>query len=95
MFLTVQQRILLTLLKCGPLQNSQIAKRVGITEQHCSNIINQLSKEGLIESEFNPPRRINKLTLKGMKIAEHVLEIKNLSSYEKAEKAFQTSLINQ
>jgi DNA-binding MarR family transcriptional regulator len=78
MLLTVQQRILLTLLKCGPLQNSYIAKRVGITEQHCSNIINQLSKEGLIESEFNPPRRINKLTLKGVKIAEHILEIRNL-----------------
>jgi len=75
MFLTVQQRILLTLLKFGPLQNSYIAKRVGITEQHCSNIINQLSIEGLIESEFKPPRRINRLTNRGAEIAEHLKEI--------------------
>jgi len=59
MFLTVQQRILLTLLKYGPLQNSYIAKRVSITEQHCSNVINQLSIEGLIESEFKPPRLLS------------------------------------
>ena len=75
MFLTVQQRILLTLLKYGPLQNSYIAKRVGITEQHCSNIINQLSIEGLIESEFKPPRRINKLTNRGIQIARRLQEI--------------------
>ena len=75
MFLTVQQRILLTLLKYGPLQNSYIAKRVGITEQHCSNIINQLSIEGLIESEFKPPRRINRLTDKGAEIAIRLEEV--------------------
>jgi DNA-binding MarR family transcriptional regulator len=75
MLLTVQQRILLTLLKYGPLQNSYIAKRVGITEQHCSNIINQLSKEGLIESEFKPPRRINRLTDKGAEIALRLEEV--------------------
>jgi DNA-binding MarR family transcriptional regulator len=75
MFLTVQQRILLTLLKCGPLQNSYIAKRVGITEQHCSNIINQLSKEGLIESEFKPPRRINRLTDEGVEIASYLQRV--------------------
>jgi len=75
MLLTVQQRILLTLLKYGSLQNSYIAKRVGITEQHCSNIINQLSIEGLIESEFKPPRRINKLTNRGIQIARRLQEI--------------------
>ena len=75
MFLTVQQRILLTLLKYGPLQNSYIAKSVGITEQHCSNIVNQLSIEGLIESEFKPPRRINKLTNRGIQIARRLQEI--------------------
>ena len=75
MFLTVQQRILLTLLKYGPLQNSYIAKRVGITEQHCSNVINQLSIEGLIESEFKPPRRINRLTDKGAEIAIRLEEV--------------------
>jgi DNA-binding MarR family transcriptional regulator len=80
MLLTVQQRILLTLLKYGPLQNSYIAKRVGITEQHCSNIINQLSKEGLIESEFHAPRRVNRLSPAGRKIAEHIQEIKNMSA---------------
>ena len=80
MFLTVQQRILLTLLKYGPLQNSYIAKRVGITEQHCSNVINQLSIEGLIESEFKPPRRVNRLSPAGRKIAEHIQEIKNMSA---------------
>ena len=75
MLLTVQQRILLALLKCGPLQNSYIAKRVGITEQHCSNVVNQLSIEGLIESEFKPPRRINKLTNRGVQIARRLEEI--------------------
>ena len=75
MFLTVQQRILLALLKYGPLQNSYIAKRVGITEQHCSNIVNQLSIEGLIESEFKPPRRINRLTDKGSEIALRLEEV--------------------
>jgi DNA-binding MarR family transcriptional regulator len=75
MFLTVQQRILLTLLKYGPLQNSRIAKRVGITEQHCSNVIAGLYEEGLIESEFKPPRRINHLTDKGVEIALHLQEV--------------------
>lgn len=75
MHLTVQQRILLTLLKCGSLQNSRIAKRVGITEQHCSNVVNQLSKEGLIESELQPPRRINRLTHRGVEIAKRLEEI--------------------
>jgi DNA-binding MarR family transcriptional regulator len=80
MFLTVQQRILLTLLKYGPLQNSYIAKRVGITEQHCSNLINQLSKEGLIESEFHAPRRVNRLSPVGRQIAERILEVEKISA---------------
>lgn len=42
MFLTVKQKILVTLLEYGPLQNNDIAKRVGITEQWCSLTVNAL-----------------------------------------------------
>ncbi|MDI6905719.1 MAG: winged helix-turn-helix transcriptional regulator [Candidatus Bathyarchaeia archaeon] len=75
MFLTTQHRILITLLEHGPLQNSQIAKRVGITEQWCSEMVNALHAEGLIESEFKHPRRISKLTERGVEIAKHLKEI--------------------
>ncbi|MCL6578789.1 MAG: winged helix-turn-helix transcriptional regulator [Candidatus Bathyarchaeota archaeon] len=75
MFLTVKQKILVTLLEKGPLQNSEIAKRVGITEQWCSETINALHTEGLIESQFITPRRINKLTDKGTEVAKHLKEI--------------------
>jgi predicted transcriptional regulator len=75
MFLTVKQKILVILLEKGPLQNSQIAKRAGITEQWCSEIINALQAEGLIESQFITPRRINKLTDKGIQVAKHLEEI--------------------
>lgn len=75
MFLTVKQKILVILLEKGPLQNSQIAKRAGITEQWCSETINALHKEGLIESQFITPRRINKLTDRGIEIAKHLKEI--------------------
>jgi DNA-binding Lrp family transcriptional regulator len=75
MFLTVKQKILVTLLEKGPLQNSQIAKQVGITEQWCSEIINALHAEGLIESQFITPRRINKLTSTGVEVAKHLKEI--------------------
>jgi Mn-dependent DtxR family transcriptional regulator len=75
MFLTVKQKILVLLLEKGPLQNSQIARRVGITEQWCSEIINNLHREGLIESQFITPRRINKLTNTGVEIAERLREI--------------------
>jgi len=75
MFLTVKQKILVTLLEKGPLQNSQIAKRVGITEQWCSEIISDLHKEGLIESQFVTPRRINKLTKRGIEVAKRLKEI--------------------
>jgi len=75
MFLTVKQKILVTLLEKGPLQNSEIAKRVGITEQWCSEMINTLHEEGLIESQFITPRRINKLTKRGFEVAKHLKEI--------------------
>jgi predicted transcriptional regulator len=75
MFLTVKQKILVTLLEKGPLQNSDIAKRVGITEQWCSETINALHAEGLIESQFVTPRRINKLTDRGTEVAKHLKEI--------------------
>jgi DNA-binding MarR family transcriptional regulator len=75
MFLTVKQKILVILLEKGPLQNSEIAKRAGITEQWCSEVINVLHAEGLIESCFMPPRRINKLTNKGTEVAKRLKEI--------------------
>jgi Mn-dependent DtxR family transcriptional regulator len=75
MFLTVKQKILVILLEKGPLQNSEIAKRAGITEQWCSETINALQAEGLIESQFIIPRRINKLTEKGMEVAKRLKEI--------------------
>ncbi|MEM3162726.1 MAG: winged helix-turn-helix transcriptional regulator [Candidatus Bathyarchaeia archaeon] len=82
MFLTVKQKILVILLEKGPLQNSEIAKRAGITEQWCSETINALHKEGLIESQFITPRRINKPTNKGIEIAKRLKEIdENLVSY--------------
>jgi len=75
MFLTVKQKILITLLEKGALQNSDIAKRVGITEQWCSETINALYTEGLIESQFITPRRINKLTDRGVEVAKLLREI--------------------
>ena len=75
MFLTVKQKILVILLEKGPLQNSEIAKRAGITEQWCSETINALHSEGLIESQFITPRRINKLTERGLEVAKHLKEI--------------------
>ncbi|MGQ9848185.1 MAG: hypothetical protein ACUVQP_11900, partial [Bacteroidales bacterium] len=41
----------------------------------CSETINALHAEGLIESQIITPRRINKLTSKGMEIAKHLKEI--------------------
>lgn len=75
MFLTVKQKILVTLLERGPLQNNQIAKRVGITEQWCSEIVSALHAEGFIESQFITPRRINRLTNRGVEVAKHLKEI--------------------
>jgi predicted transcriptional regulator len=73
--LYVKQKILVTLLEKGALQNSEIAKRVGITEQWCSEIINTLYTDDLIDSEFVIPRRINKLTDRGIAVAKHLKEI--------------------
>jgi predicted transcriptional regulator len=84
MFLTVKQKILVILLEKGPLQNSDIAKRVGITEQWCSEMINALHAEGLIESQFITPRRINKLTDRGVEVAEHLKEISENVIHRKA-----------
>jgi len=75
MFLTVKQKILITLLDNGPLQNNDISKHVGITEQWCSQTLNALHAEGMIETELIPPRKINKLTNKGAKVAKHLKEI--------------------
>lgn len=75
MLLTVKQKILITLLDNGPSQNNDIAKHVGITEQWCSQILSALHKSGLIETELIPPRKINKLTKKGVKIAKQLKEI--------------------
>ena len=84
MFLTVKQKILVILLEKGPLQNSDIAKRVGITEQWCSGMINALHDEGLIESQFMAPRRINKLTNRGVEVARRLKEISENVISEKA-----------
>ncbi|MGF3573563.1 MAG: winged helix-turn-helix transcriptional regulator [Candidatus Bathyarchaeia archaeon] len=75
MFLTVKQKILIILLERGPLQNSDIAKSVGITEQWCSEMINTLHAESLIESQFIAPRRINRLTNTGIEVAKRLKEI--------------------
>ena len=73
--LYVKQKILVTLLEKGPLQNSDIAKRVGITEQWCSEMINALHEEGLIDSQFITPRRINKLSERGVEVVKRLKEI--------------------
>lgn len=89
MFLTVKQKILVILLEKGQLQNNEIAKRVGITEQWCSELINELHAEGLIESQFITPRRINRLTGKGVEVAEHLKEV-----YEKIGLDFESRFSN-
>jgi len=75
MLLTVKQKILITLLENGPLKNNDIAKHVGITEQWCSQTLKALNKEGLIETELIPPRKINKLTKKGAETAKSLKKI--------------------
>jgi len=80
MFLTVEQKILMALLEQEPLQNNQIARRVGITQEHCCRVIRFLSEEGLIMSEFQAPRRINKLSPEGREMAEHILQVKKIST---------------
>ncbi|MEM3356573.1 MAG: winged helix-turn-helix transcriptional regulator [Candidatus Bathyarchaeia archaeon] len=85
MFLTVKQKILVILLEKGPLQNNEIAKKAGITEQWCSETINALHEEGLIESQFIAPRRINKLTNRGVEVAKHLKEISESTTNLKTE----------
>jgi len=43
-------------------------------------VINQLSKEGLIESEFHAPRRVIRLSPVGRQIAERILEVEKISA---------------
>jgi DNA-binding MarR family transcriptional regulator len=59
---TSEQKILIALLEKEPLQNNQIARRVGITQEHCCRIIKFLTEEGLMTSEFHAPRRLSKLS---------------------------------
>ncbi|MEM2111868.1 MAG: winged helix-turn-helix transcriptional regulator [Candidatus Bathyarchaeia archaeon] len=73
-FLTVKQKILFILLEKGALQNSEIAKKASITEQWCSQAINALHAEGLIESELKPPRKLNKPTKKSIKIVKSLFQ---------------------
>jgi len=80
MFLTVEQEILMTLLEQEPLQNNQIARRVGITQEHCCRVIRFLAEEGLIMSEFHAPRRVNRLSPAGREMAEHILQVKKIST---------------
>ena len=87
MFLTVEQKILVTLLEHEPLQNNQIARHVGITQEHCCRKVRFLAEEGLLVSEFHAPRRVNRLSPAGRQMAEHILEVKRISkSLEQTEK---------
>jgi len=79
MLLTVEQKILIALLEQEPLQNNQIARRVGITQEHCCRILKLLTEEGLITSEFHAPRRLSKLSLPGRQTAEHISEAKKIA----------------
>lgn len=75
MFLNAKQRILVVFLEGGPSQNSEIAKRVGIIEQWCSEIIKNLEAKGLVQSQIKPPKRINRLTDRGVIVARRLMEI--------------------
>jgi DNA-binding MarR family transcriptional regulator len=74
------QKILMALLEQEPLQNNQIARHVGITQEHCCRVIRFLAEEGLIMSEFHAPRRINRLSPIGRQMAEHILQVKKIST---------------
>jgi len=80
MLLTVEQKILLALLEREPLQNNQIARRVGITQEHCCRILKFLAEEGLIMSEFHAPRRLSRLSPAGRQMAEHILEAEKIAA---------------
>jgi len=68
------------LLEQEPLQNNQIARRAGITQEHCCRIIRFLAEEGLIMSEFHAPRRLSKLSPAGRQMAEHISEAKKIAT---------------
>jgi len=80
MFLSVEQKILMALLEQEPLQNNQIARRVGITQEHCCRVIRFLAEEGLISSEFHAPRRLSRLSPIGRQMAEHISEAKKIAA---------------
>jgi len=70
----------MALLEQEPLQNNQIARRIGITQEHCCRLIRFLAEEGLIMSEFHAPRGINRLSPAGREMAEHILQVKKIST---------------
>ncbi len=78
-FLTAKQRVLVVLLREGPLQNSHIAKKAGVTEQYCSKIVESLRLEGLLETKFAHPRHISKLTSKGVEVAKPLTHVAGLN----------------
>ena len=79
LFLTTCEEILIALLE-GEMQNSILAKRVGITQQHLSRLLPKLQESGLIISKFPNVRRINSLTSKGKIIAKLALQKKSCVS---------------
>jgi DNA-binding MarR family transcriptional regulator len=80
MLLTLEQKILIELLKQEPLQNNQIARRVGITQEHCCRIVKFLAEEGLLMSEFHAPRRLSRLSTAGRRIAEYISEAEKIAT---------------
>lgn len=74
-FLTAKQRVLVVLLREGPLQNSQIAEKTGVTEQYCSRIIKFLRARGLVETDVAHPRHISKLTRQGALVAYKLAQV--------------------
>lgn len=75
LLVTTSEEIVLALLE-GPLQNNVLAERVNLSQQHLSRILPRLKDHHLIVSRFVSRRRENKLTSKGVRIAEAVLEKK-------------------
>jgi len=80
MLLTVEQKILIALLEQEPLQNNQIARRVGITQEHCCRLLKFLAEEGMITSEFHAPRRLSRLSPAGRQMAELISEAKKIAA---------------
>jgi DNA-binding MarR family transcriptional regulator len=70
----------MAVLEQEPLQNNQIARRIGITQEHCCRVIRSMIQEGLLLSEFHAPRRVNRLSPVGRQIAERISEAKNISA---------------